>query len=351
MADEPKPFTDAQRDLFGYIAKLNRAKADTFREADRWIDTPPPTDQTKYERFRDAHLAQARERRTRRDRCYGIELSRPETGYGIVTYRRQGWRQMPDEQRQQVLRDARNYYGQNLRYQRREWAERIREEAEHGPLQPHELIDLAASKFTRTSEPLVFDAMNPQQKALWARRLLRVVWILTDTADLATTELAWLREWKWGEHQLEFLGNWPDGDMRPIPRLWLRVTTFDREIEEWERLTRDALRALEDAELGATTLHQAAANTAMSETEGHFSPAELAAKYNVDAEATRKAMDRWRRKHAGGDGYTENPDRRPNEPQFLYALRAVALVMEGLKNRTTGRAIRRSKTSGQCPAR
>jgi hypothetical protein len=81
--------------------------------------------------------------------------------------------------------------------------------------------------------------------------------------------------------------------------------------------------------------------------EGHFSAAELAAKYEVGAEATRKALDRWRENHAGGDGYTENPDRRSNEPQFLYSLKAVVSVMDGLQSR----AIRRTKTSGQRPAR
>jgi hypothetical protein len=254
MPNTPKPFTDAQRELFGAVAMLNRAKANTFSEADRWIDTPPPTAQARYEHFRDACLVEARERRTRRDRSHGIELSRSETGYGIVTYRRQRWQQMPNKQRQQLLWDARSLYGRNLRYQRQQWAERIQEEAAHGPLQPHERIDLAASRFRKTSDPPVFDAMNPPQKAMWARRLLRVVWILTDTADLTATELPWLREWRWGEHTLEFLGDWRDGDVRPVPRLWLRVTTFDGEIDEWERLTRDALRALDEAEPGAAAV-------------------------------------------------------------------------------------------------
>jgi hypothetical protein len=103
---------------------------------------------------------------------------------------------------------------------------------------------MKASRFIHTSEPLVFDAMNPQQKALWARRVLRVVWVLTDTADLTTTKLEWLRDWKWGEHSLEFLSALADGPALPIPRLWSRTTILDRDLEEWERWAREAMRAL-----------------------------------------------------------------------------------------------------------
>lgn len=254
MPNDPTPFTDAQRELFDAVAKLNRTRFESFHEADQWIDTRPPTAEAEYARFRDAHLANAADRRRRKDRSYGIEISRPEKGHGVVTYHRRAWLAMPDQQRLQVLRDARNDYGRNLRYQRRRRAEGVREEAQHGPLQPHELIELAAHGFTRPSEPLVFDAMNPQQKALWARRLLRVVWILTDTADLTTTRLGWLREWKWGEHQLEFLNDWTGTKTLPIPRLWSRMTILDRELEEWERLAKVALRALEQAEPGATAI-------------------------------------------------------------------------------------------------
>jgi hypothetical protein len=78
-----------------------------------------------------------------------------------------------------------------FRHQRRTWAEHICEEAKHGLLRSDELIDLAASRLTSTAEPLVFDAMNPKQKALWARRVLRVVWILTDTAcNIASNRFA-----------------------------------------------------------------------------------------------------------------------------------------------------------------
>lgn len=79
--------------------------------------------------------------------------------------------------------------------------------------------------------------------------------------------------------------------------------------------------------------------------------AELAWEYGTDPEATRKALGRWRKSHAGGDGYKEMADCRPNEPQFLYDRRVVAHVLDGLQRRRNQRDIRRTKTSGQRPAK
>jgi hypothetical protein len=76
---------------------------------------------------------------------------------------------------------------------------------------------------------------------------------------------------------------------------------------------------------------------------GHLSPQELADQHGTDPEATRQALNRWRKSHAGGDGFIENQDRRPNEPQFLYLASAVESVMQALKSRQT----RRTKSSGQ----
>lgn len=80
-------------------------------------------------------------------------------------------------------------------------------------------------------------------------------------------------------------------------------------------------------------------------------PAVLAETFGTDPEATRQALNRWRQKNAGGDGYVENRDRRPSEPQYLYSLAAVRPTMEALKDRQDKRDIRRTKSSGQRPAR
>jgi hypothetical protein len=201
MPDDPKPFTDAQRELFSLVWKLNRAKADDFAEADQWIDTKPPTAKDEMLRYRRQVVREARERRRRNDRSWMLDVS----GEMIVRWRR--WKPKDESQRQEkarVLARWRMDRARAIRYALKRLVETMREEEARGPLRPSELIDLKASRFIHTSEPLVFEAMNPQQKALWARRVLRVIWILTDTADLTTTALGWLRDWKWGEHYLEF---------------------------------------------------------------------------------------------------------------------------------------------------
>jgi hypothetical protein len=78
---------------------------------------------------------------------------------------------------------------------------------------------------------------------------------------------------------------------------------------------------------------------------------ELAAENGLNPEATRKALGRWREANAGGDGFIEDHDRRPNEPQFLYDRVAVSHVLSRLKMLATRRVIRRTKTSGERPAR
>lgn len=84
--------------------------------------------------------------------------------------------------------------------------------------------------------------------------------------------------------------------------------------------------------------------------KGFAGPTELATEWAVDPEAARGALNRWRKKNAGGNGYVQNTDRRPNEPEFIYDRAVVSHVMDDLKSRTERREIRRTKTSGQRPA-
>lgn len=85
-------------------------------------------------------------------------------------------------------------------------------------------------------------------------------------------------------------------------------------------------------------------------SKGLATSKDLAREWGVDEEATRKALDRWREKRAGGDGFIEDQDRRPNEPAFRYDRAYVRHVMEGLRDRQTRREIRRTKVSGKRPA-
>ncbi len=250
MPDDPTPFTDEQRHLFStVVASLNKDRAADFTEADHWLDVEirPPTAAEEYRRFLRERVAEAKSRWGKKDRAYRIERSCPEPGRGIVTYREQWWQQASEQERKTMLRRCRNYFGQTLRHARSEHLQRVRDEATHGPLRRHQLLDLAASRLLSGSRPLVFDAMEPEEKLLWARRVLRVVWILTDTAPLNGTGLEWLRTWKWGKNQCDFE---EDGS---APRLFERIKEFDRYVTEWERLTKLALMSVEEVTPGATS--------------------------------------------------------------------------------------------------
>src|SRR4051794_4798523 len=124
--DTPKPFSDAQRELFvDTIGRLNRLRPDRFVEADHWIDVDvrPRTEKEKYLEFRQQKLAAAEERRRRKDRSHLVELSCPEEGRGIATYYRASWEQAAEPMKQSILQKCRTYYGHNLRFARQNYAE------------------------------------------------------------------------------------------------------------------------------------------------------------------------------------------------------------------------------------
>jgi excisionase family DNA binding protein len=230
----PKPFTPEQRVLFARVSRLNRANPLAFVEADAWINERPESEEDQYRRFRANILDDAKERRQRKDRSYRVELSCEELGHGISTYERSSWERWTDvDGKAKLLSRCRMYYGHGLRYQRSQYLERIREEQEHGPLRPDELVDSKARKVWY--EPPVFDGIDPEEQQRWARRVLRLVWILTDTADLTEASIDWIRQWKWGKYEWEYL------EGLPVPRMHSRIYVFDRDTPEWTRLTEEAI--------------------------------------------------------------------------------------------------------------
>jgi hypothetical protein len=60
-----------------------------------------------------------------------------------------------------------------------------------------------------------------------------------------------------------------------------------------------------------------------------YSPSQLAAAHNVDSEALRKRLGRFRHGHM--DGWKDNDDRRAREPRHLYQLKQVRGVIESLR--------------------
>lgn len=58
------------------------------------------------------------------------------------------------------------------------------------------------------------------------------------------------------------------------------------------------------------------------------STADLATEWHTDPEATRKVLNRWRKKH--GHGWVENTERKSRDARFLYDRNAVRQTMEAL---------------------
>jgi hypothetical protein len=268
VLDQPKPFTAAQRELFGpdgVVAKLNRERTKDFVEADEWIRRGPPTAVNDAKRYHREVLAEIRGRRKRTARRRVVTdfgdrvllFGGKDPSYGLVPHdslwEHRWWRayqQMPNHPAvQRSLWNERDTRAKNIKYGRESHREWMREEREHGPLKPSELLEVAARDLLGDNRPL-FDGLNPKLKALWARRVLRVTWIMTDTRQLVGPD--WLGEWAWGDDPYEFLVE--DGLALPIPRIYLRTETFDKDLDEWEQLTRYAVRALQeigdDAALG-----------------------------------------------------------------------------------------------------
>ena len=242
MADgddyKPKQFTPEQRELLGRVRILNRDRPSDFAEAEDWIATPPESAEHALQRYRAEVASEIARRRERRDRSWLVAPS---------FEMEEDWRRWPEgEAKAKVLALWRSDRALTIRSAFARFRENIRDELERGPLQPYQSLDRAAHVLTVNDRP-VFDGLAPRQKVLWARRVLRVAWIMTDTAPLDVANREWLREWQWGEHPLEFLVAFPDGDAKLIPRVYARVEILDEALELWEALVRDALGALDEA--------------------------------------------------------------------------------------------------------
>lgn len=75
--------------------------------------------------------------------------------------------------------------------------------------------------------------------------------------------------------------------------------------------------------------------------EALMTPATMAETFGVNAEALRSRLNRWRKKNH--DGWIENKERGPRQPQYLYRVGAVRHLIDALQ--ATG------ETTGQRPAK
>jgi hypothetical protein len=110
------------------------------------------------------------------------------------------------------------------------------------------------------------------------------------------------------------------------PEHWAKLSKTER--EPWLERTLELLKSEE-----AIEAHPPVKAVAVPEDDSDnpkydppLSHIDLAEKYGRDPEATRKMLDRWRKKN--GDGWHEVDNRRQNEPKYLYRLSAVRALFE-----------------------
>jgi hypothetical protein len=115
---------------------------------------------------------------------------------------------------------------------------------------------------------------------------------------------------------------------RPLTDRAIQIITAYRRGENWQ-----VVSTLSDGS-GDTGLREAAPSlnihsNAMLDEQAWYPHARFAEVFNVDKEALRKRLDRYRKQSF--DGWKANEDRRPREAGYLYQLRAVKTVVEELR--------------------
>jgi hypothetical protein len=106
---------------------------------------------------------------------------------------------------------------------------------------------------------------------------------------------------------------------------------------------------IHDAETLANVIDPAASGGERAETEtpkpaidddALLGPGKLAELFGVGLGALEKRLERWRAKNKNeiGKGWIENSDRKPREPQYLYRVGSVRLIIDAMKASSERRA-------------
>jgi hypothetical protein len=114
---------------------------------------------------------------------------------------------------------------------------------------------------------------------------------------------------------------------RPLTDRTIRIITAYRRGEKWQEVS-----SLIDGSVDPASPEAPSSNipsNAMLDEQAWYPHARFAEAFNVDREALRKRLDRYRKHNF--DGWKANEDRRPREPGYLYQLRAVKTVVEELR--------------------
>lgn len=104
------------------------------------------------------------------------------------------------------------------------------------------------------------------------------------------------------------------------------ITTY-RFSERWQEISNPSDTPIDGGNLDASSL-SFPANTVF-DAQAYYTHVRLAEIFNVEKEALRKRLDRYRVRRL--DGWKVNEDRRPNEPKYLYMLNDVRGIITELQ--------------------
>lgn len=190
--------------------------------------------------------------------------------------------------------------------------------------------------------------MTTNQKADWtAGRWRRYPWPggCADPRAAAWTFIEPQEEWR-GPLEQSLPGyHWPDDPDRAALERILMAAPINLRPADFNALALpiDRVVALLDiATVGANTLDpHADTETGPIDEATSMSSADIARRNDLNSEALRKRLERWRKTH--DEGWIEVSDRKPHEPQYLYRVGAVQHILDDLK--ASG------GTSGERPAK
>lgn len=180
-----------------------------------------------------------------------------------------------------------------------------------------------------------------------ARRILLVVWILTDTAPIsALPRITKLQDWEWGDHAQEHLLLLPDGGLDfdqalESNRLLGKQSVLDLDKEWWVDMARDSLGILQrqarmarNPENETEQAKPIGAEDVSTEVIGWAGIGDIQSRFNIPTDkydALEGRLKRFREGNAAnGMAFVENDGRARNMPKYLYNLALIAPVVRDL---------------------
>lgn len=123
-----------------------------------------------------------------------------------------------------------------------------------------------------------------------------------------------------------------DPDCPPWPIIEAELIVAGHKAEELEKMTAPTLLRLLDS-VNESSGGQSGVYPPLEavDEKSHLGPVALARLFGLEkqANAVRKKLERWRR--TNHNGWIENTERRPREPQYLYQIGAVRSLLESMK--------------------